>query len=73
MRTIGHLLTLEGRVYVWLASGNICKLFLKKAEEEGFTFGDGAKPTEREGSDIFALNRDWTINYVGFTGHMAFR
>lgn len=48
-------------------------VFLKNAEEEGFTFGDGVKPTEREYSDIFSLKHDWTISYVGFIGHMAFR
>ena len=73
MRTVANLLSLDGRVYVYLRSRNICNLFLKNAEAEGFTFGDGVKPTERETSDIFALNREWTINYVGWAGHMAFR
>ncbi len=73
MRTVSNLLCLDGRVYVYLASKNIATLFLKNAETEGFTFGDGFKPTEREYADIFALNRDWTINYVGMYGHMAFR
>lgn len=72
MRTVGNLLSLEGRVYVYLPSITISKLFLKNAQEEGFTFGDGVKPTHRDTSDIFALNRDWTINYVGWAGHMAF-
>lgn len=72
MRPIGNLLSLEGRVYVYLPSATVSRLFLKNAQEEGFTFGDGVKPTQRHPSDIFALNRDWTIHYVGFIGHMAF-
>ena len=59
-------------IYVYLASSALCDLFLQNAEKEGFTFGDGVKPAERERDDIFALNNDWTINYVGFVGHMAF-
>lgn len=73
MRTASNLLNHEGRVYVYLASQNLGNLFLKNAEAEGFTFQDGVKPTEREWDDIFALNPDWTINYVGWVGHMAFK
>lgn len=72
MRTISNLLALDGRVCVLLRSRALGQLFLRNAEEEGFTFGDGVKPTERHFSDIFALNDDWTLNYVGFIGHMAF-
>lgn len=31
------------------------------AENEGFTFGDGEKPTARPGNDLYVVNRDWTI------------
>lgn len=73
MRTISNLLNQEGRVYVYLGSTNIAQRFLSQAEAEGFTFNDGVKPTERHISDIYALNRSWTINYVGWAGHMAFQ
>lgn len=71
-RTIASLLNHEGRVYVYLRKPNIAKNFLKQAAAEGFTFGDGANPQSREISDIFALNDDFTINYVGWAGHIAF-
>lgn len=71
-RKIADLLRLKGRVYIYLANKEIGQLFLQEAECEGFTFGDGAKPTEREYDDIFAINNDMTINYVGFIGHIAF-
>ena len=73
MRTISNLLIHEGRIYVNLASKNLSNLFLKHAEEEGFTFGDGVKPTEREADNLYTLNPDWTISYVGYIGRIAFR
>lgn len=73
MRTVCRLLKHEGRVYVYLRGANLGRLFLKQAEEEGFTFGDGARPTEREWDSVFALNRDWSISYVGYAGRVAFR
>lgn len=72
MRTVSNLLNLDGRVYVYLASTNLSTLFLRNAEAEGFTFGNGQKPSECESADIVALNTDWTINHVGWAGHMAF-
>ena len=72
MRTITELLNLDGRVYVYLSSKNVAKIFLQNAESEGFRFGDGKKPTKRKWDDIYALNKDFTINYVGYIGHIAF-
>ncbi len=62
----------KGRIYIYLATAEIGKQFLQDAENEGFTFADGVKPTEREPDSIFAINDDMTINYVGFIGHMAY-
>lgn len=63
----------NGRIYVYLASAEIGKRFLQDAENEGFLFCDGVKPTEREADSIFAINDDMTINYVGFVGHIAYQ
>lgn len=60
----------KGRIYVYLATKDIAEQFMRDAESEGFIFGDGVKPTEREPSDIMAINRDMTINYVG---HLAYQ
>ena len=57
----------KGRIYVYLATKDIAEQFMRDAESEGFTFGDGVKPTEREPSGIMA------INYVGFVGHLAYQ
>ena len=67
------LSTNAGRVYVYLATEEVCKQFLKDAENEGFAFGDGEKPTARPGNNLYVVNRDWTISHVGWTGHMAFQ
>ena len=72
MRTITDLLSSNGRGYVYLASKELAEQFLSHAEAEGFTYGDGVDPTKRHTSDIFALNSNRTINYVGWAGHMAF-
>lgn len=73
MRTIAELLNLDGRVYVYVPNKNIRRLFLKNAQEEGFMFADGLKPTRRRAyDDIYALNKDFTLNFVGYIGHIAF-
>lgn len=46
---------------------------MENAEQEGFVFSDGIKPTARNYDSIIAVNRDMTINYVGFVGRLAFQ
>lgn len=67
------LSTHSGKIYVYLATEEVCKRFLQDAENEGFTFSDGAKPTQKHISDIIAVNPDLTINYVGAIGHIAYQ
>lgn len=67
------LSTYTGRIYVYLETEDVGKQFLQDAENEGFTFCDGIKPTARTPANIMAVNRDNTINYVGFVGHIAFQ
>ena len=45
--------------------------FLTLVGNEGFTFGDGVKPTEKHSSDVFAVNDNKTISYVGIVGRTA--
>ena len=71
MKTIKELAK-NGKIYVYLATEEIGKRFYRQAEEEGFAFGDGAKPTSRHYSDIMAVTPDGTISYVGTYGRMAF-
>lgn len=70
--TIRELSTLEGRVYIHFATPELAARFMRQAEVEGFTFGDGVKPTEREAGEVMAVNPDGTINYVGANGMIAF-
>lgn len=62
----------DGRIYIYLASAELGKRFLQDAENEGFRFCDGVKPTQREADSIFAINDNMTINCVGFVGHIAY-
>ena len=71
-KTIKELAKKNGRVYVYLANVELGTKFLEQAEAEGFTFGDGVKPTKRHYSEIIAINHDNTINYVGTIGRIAF-
>ena len=73
MRNVTELSKLNGKVYVYLRDEVIARRFLQDAENEGFTFGDGEKPTARPRNNLYVVNRDWTISHVGCTGHMAFQ
>lgn len=72
IKTITELSQLDGRVYVCFPTDELARQFMQQAEAEGFTFGDGVKPTEREAATVMTVNPNHTINYVGATGHMAF-
>ncbi|MBQ3356128.1 MAG: hypothetical protein IJG45_03340 [Oscillospiraceae bacterium] len=72
MKTIKQLSELDGRVYVYLSADRLCDLFLRRAEDEGFRFCDGEKPTRKRKDCIYAVNKDMTLNYVGFAGHAAY-
>ncbi len=67
------LLDKKCKIYVYLATEDLCKDFFEQAEKEGFTFGDGVRPTQKHTSDIIAVNNDMTMNYVGFVGRVAFQ
>ena len=71
-RTIEELMDLLGRVYVYLEDEETAEEFFARAEEEGFVFGDGEKPSKKQKDCIIAVNKNLTLNYVGFAGHAAF-
>ena len=71
-RTIAKLMDLPGRVYVYLEDKEVAEEFFIRAQEEGFLFGDGVKPSEKQKDCIIAVNKNRTLNYVGFAGHAAF-
>lgn len=73
MRTVTTLSKMNGKVYAYLKDKSTLHRFLADAENEGFTFCDSVKPTARnEHADIYAVNPDRTINFVGYVGHLAF-
>ena len=65
MRNVTELSKSNGKVYVYLRNEVIIRKFLKDAENEGFNFGDGEKPTARPGNNLDVVNRDWMISHVG--------
>ena len=72
MKTIKELANMGERVYVHLKDEETAQRFLRDAEAEGFTFGDGVRPTERYWSDLYAIHPDGTLNYVGTVGRIEY-
>ena len=72
MKTIKELASTGERVYVHLKDEETAMKFLHQAESEGFTYGDGMKPTERHWSDLYAIHLDGTLNYVGSVGRIEY-
>lgn len=62
-----------GTVYIHLDGVKSEMEFLRQAENEGFLFGDGIKPTEKTPSDFFAIHGDGTLNYINSIGRIAFQ
>lgn len=73
MKTIKGLVKTKEKMYVYLESKELAEKFLIQAEAEGFTFGDGVKPTERHTSNLFTVYGDMTISYVGTVGHIYYQ
>lgn len=72
MRTIKDLHKSGKKIYFYLANKQIGNEFLKDAENEGFLFGDGQKPTSRRADDIMAITEDGDLCYVGWAGRVCF-
>lgn len=74
MRTIEQLVKEnQKRVYVYLADKKTADRFIRDAEAEGYTFGDGVKISERNIDDFYAINRNHTVNFINGIGRMAFQ
>ena len=71
METIKSILNTNKKVYVKMKSEEICKHFFEEAEREGFSFGDGSKPTSKHTSDWIAVCPDKTLCYVTAIGRIA--
>ncbi len=72
MRTIRDLISNEKKVYILLRTKAIRYRFMSDAEQEGITYGDGTRATERDIDDIMALQDDGTICFLGWAGHMCY-
>ena len=70
--TIAELVPEGCRVYVSFETRDACARFLRQAEEEGFLFTDGEKPTRKHPTDLLAVGDGRTLSYVGIAGRTAF-
>ncbi|MBQ8052489.1 MAG: hypothetical protein IJ198_01600 [Lachnospiraceae bacterium] len=57
-------------IYIYCRSSAIARRFLSDAEKEGFLFSDGVAPTNKDTTNLYALNDDFTICYAGLVAHM---
>jgi len=74
VKTINELVNSnKKRVYVFLADKETEKRFIAGANAEGYTFEDGAKLLKREVNNLYALNRNNTVNFINSIGRMAFQ
>lgn len=64
MRTIDELLNNNAAVWFYCESEEIGKKFLQDAENEGYTFVNGTKPTENGWGHILVPHKDKTIAYL---------
>lgn len=71
-RTLTALAKLNGRVYVYCGDWKTQQQFIEDAENEYFYYGDGVPLLERKPESVMALNRDNTVNFIGFVGTIAF-
>lgn len=73
MKTIKDLVnSTDKRVYVYLKDEATAKQFVANAELEGYRFGDGVEISKRSTDNYYAINRDMTVNFIGWVGRMAF-
>lgn len=61
----------SGKIYVYSKDKETGERFLKDAEEEGYTFGNGELPTNKEWSDLIVVETFKTIFYAGALGRIA--
>ena len=74
MKTISELrASTDKKVYVYLADNETQQKFISDAENEGYTFGDGVKISEREADTFYAVNENHTVNFINGIGRMAFQ
>ena len=73
VRTITQLLNGYKRVYVHLCDKDEERIFLKMADEEGFTRGKGGSVLELDPDEVMAICEDHTICHIGIAGHTAWQ
>ena len=72
MRTIKQLIRRDRKVYIYLRNEAVRQRFSHDADNEGITFEDKVKATERPVDDVMALLPGGKICFLGFVGHMLF-
>lgn len=72
MRTIKQLIQKDTKVYIYLRNEAVRQRFSQDADNEGITFDDGEKASERPVDDVMALLPGGKICFLGFAGRMCY-
>ncbi len=67
MRTITDLIKDGTAAWIFCRDEATGKRFLKDAENEGYRFGDGVKPTERHWHYVYVPHQDKTLAHQSVT------
>lgn len=68
MKTIRELIEKEKRVWFYLDSEETSAAFMKQAEQEGFSFGDGVPPTQKTGPHyLVGAHDDMLLGFLSVT------
>lgn len=70
---LADLVSQNKDIYVHCKDDETAKRFLADCELDGILFADGAKPTDKEPSDLFRLLPDKRMCYVGAIGHIRWQ
>ena len=71
MKSVSELGKMDGKVYLSFDSDRECRDFYERAKREGMTWTDGKSPTEKNLTDLVAINHDNQICFVGIAGRTA--
>ncbi len=72
MRTIKQLIQNDKKVYIYLRNETVRQRYSHDADNEGITFEDKVKATERPVDDVMALLPGGKICFLGVVGHTLF-
>ncbi len=70
-RTLRNLVDVYDKVYIRIKDTETMEHFIKQLDKEGFTYGDGERPSNRRPMLTMTLMKPCEIGYIGYVGNVA--